>query len=133
MPLLFTVNASSITPLQAMTTAAAIDYALNRSGPLTSPLGIDAVSFMNPPGVINPWPAYMVITTSYVPAPANPDNANLWGALSVVLHPESRGTFVSKQNWRKKSNEWENTERLKINKNHEPFETNSILTKTVHR
>ncbi|CAH1395385.1 unnamed protein product [Nezara viridula] len=89
-PMGFTVNVSTINAGIFETTAAAVEYALNRTGPLTSPVGVEAIAFMNPPNATDgEYPQHEIVFTTY--PPINPTNVNYFIALTFYLRYLSRG------------------------------------------
>ncbi|KAF6215974.1 hypothetical protein GE061_000311 [Apolygus lucorum] len=92
-PMMFATNPpGAIVSNQYMTAVAVNEYALpNGQGPLSSPIGIEALSFTNS-SYVDPtldYPDIEVHWTSYYPDLTN--DVSLWFGLGLITHPMSRG------------------------------------------
>ncbi|XP_014290347.1 uncharacterized GMC-type oxidoreductase Mb1310 [Halyomorpha halys] len=92
-PMAFTVNVSTINAGIFQTTEAAVEYALNRTGPLSSPVGVESIAFMNPPNATDgEYPQHEIVFTTY--PPINPSNVNYFISLTFYLRYLSRGYII---------------------------------------
>ncbi|XP_014290350.1 glucose dehydrogenase [FAD, quinone] [Halyomorpha halys] len=93
-PVVFSLNEPiTITQDQYMSLDSILSYTMNGQGPLTVPIGIENLAFVNTS--MNPreldFPDIEIHLTSSLPDMHN--NKQLWFGLAQVLHPKTRGTI----------------------------------------
>ena len=98
--MVFTVApGDALTPSMIKTVGSVLQYAVNASGPLSSPVGVEALAFMNnagPTAPNNDYPDSEIVVSSYLPN--NTANLPVWIGLTFNLHPRSRGQITITSN-----------------------------------